>query len=90
MLDNAIEQERRGYSSEPDEQVTQLHRYYWGIAQNDFPLLGMEKPAGVPAGNLWIGLKPSLPGGMKLRRKMGNVDLELRGKSGQEEAFRKI
>lgn len=81
ILTDAIKQQRRGYTAEPNERVTQLHRYYWSIARADYPELELDEPTGVPKGNLWIRFKiPHLPRDVKLRHKMGkgNVDIEFR------------
>lgn len=90
MLSEAIEQNRRGYNSEPDDQVTELHRFYWTVARENYPDLGMEKPKGVPEGNLWVRFKPILLSkDVQLIHKMGrgDVDLQLSVSADQEGEF---
>jgi hypothetical protein len=91
MLQDAIDQGRRGYVAKPDEQVTAFHRYYWTIARDDFPELGMGEPDGVPSGNPWVRFKPSaLPSDVKLIHKTirGHIDLQFSGMAEQADAFR--
>jgi len=90
MVSEAIEQNRRGYTREPDEDVTLLHRYYWELARECYPELGMDRPDGVPGGNLWVRFDPStLQTDVKLIHKMGrgNVDLQFSGTADQADAF---
>lgn len=90
MVNEAIEQNRRGYTREPDEDVTSLHRYYWELARDRYPELGMDRPDDVPGGNLWIRFDPStLPTDVKLIHKMGrgDIDLQFSGTADQAEAF---
>lgn len=90
VLTEAIEQNRRGYVSEPDEAVTAIHRQYWAIANEAFPELGMEQPDGVPSGNLWVRFKPrALPADVQLVHKMGrgDVDLQFSGAAESAEEF---
>lgn len=90
-LTHAIEQGRRGYTAEPDEAVTDLHQYYWTIARENFPKLGMDEPSGVPSKNSWVRFKPAiLPNGVELIHKMGkgNVDLQFSGAAKREDILR--
>lgn len=90
MLTEAIEQNRRGYTPEPDEDVTSLHLYYWQLAHDRYPEIGMEEPNGVPKGNLWIRFKPAaLPREVQLIHKMGrgDVDLQFSGAAERAEEF---
>ncbi|WP_157972773.1 PD-(D/E)XK nuclease family protein [Haloprofundus halophilus] len=90
LITEAIEQNRRGYTREPDEEVTSLHRYYWELARDNYPELGMDRPDGVPSGNLWVRFDPpSLPTDVKLIHKMGrgDVDLQFSGAADLPDAF---
>lgn len=53
MLDEAIEQNRRGYSPTPHAGVTQFWLDYWNLVNEEFPQLCMKKPGQVPAGSDW-------------------------------------
>lgn len=91
MLANAIEQARRGYVSEPDEQATSFRHGYWNIAHDEFSELEMDEPIGVAAGNSWERFNPSvLPNDVELVHKMdrGVVDLTFGGRADQEDEFR--
>lgn len=90
MLTDAIEQKRRGYTPETDEDVSALHQYYWELSHDRYPELGMDRPDGVPAGNLWVRFSPhSLPKGVNLIHKMGrgDVDLQFSGASENMDSF---
>jgi hypothetical protein len=78
MLTHAIEQKRRGYTPEVDDQVTSLHEYYWEKSQQGYAELGMKQPEGVPAGNLWVRFAPGgLPNDISLIHKMGRGDVDM-------------
>lgn len=90
MVSEAIEQNRRGYTREPDEDVTSLHHYYWELVRDRYPELEMDRPDGVPSGNLWVRFDPpTLPTNVKLIHKMGrgDIDLQFSGTAEQADAF---
>lgn len=90
MLSEGIDQNRRGYDAEPDEDVTELHRRYWRIARDRAPELGVKRPDGVPSGNLWIRFRPAaLPSDTNLIHKMGRgtVDLQFSGAAERRDDF---
>jgi hypothetical protein len=92
MLTEAIEQGRRGYTPEIDEDVSALHQHYWELSHERFPELGMDRPDGVPSGNLWVRFDPSgLPSEVQLIHKMGrgDVDLQFSGAASEIDSFQR-
>jgi len=82
LIEEAIEQNRRGYRGVPHGGVTQFWLDYWKLSKTEFPELQMRKPTKIPANSDWPRFKPR---GMnpdfvvihKLRR--GAVDLTISG-----------
>lgn len=90
MLTDAIEQKRRGYTPEIDKDVSELHQYYWELSHDRYPELGMNRPDGVPAGNLWVRFNPhGIPKEINLIHKMGrgDVDLQFSGAAEDTDSF---
>ena len=59
MFKEAIDQNRRGYTPETDQMVTQFWQDYWHFCDKHFPELEMSKPGNKPAGSDWPVFKPS-------------------------------
>ncbi|MBM3997134.1 MAG: hypothetical protein FJ303_23735 [Planctomycetes bacterium] len=80
MLDEAIEQNRRGYSPTPHPGVTQFWLDYWHLVNAEFPQLRMKKPGQVPAGSDWPEFRnPELGPSRVIVHKLasGVVDLQI-------------
>jgi hypothetical protein len=93
IIENAIEQNRRGYRAIPHGGVTQFWLDYWELSRTEFPELQMRKPTGIPANSDWPRFKPK---GLnsdfvvihKWRR--GAVDLTIRGAGDNIERLTKL
>lgn len=84
VLDEAIEQNRRGYSPVADDDVTAFWCGYWDLATNNFPSLEMPRPGIKPANSDWPDFRPGILGKeLNIVHKMaqGYVDLQVRGAS---------
>ena len=82
ILDEAIEQNRRGYSPVADDRVTLFWLSYWELARDQFSALEMTQPGIKPANSDWPDFRPNALGGeLNIVHKMaqGNVDLQVRG-----------
>lgn len=82
MVQEAIEQNRRGYSPNPHSGVTQFWMDYWELANAEFSALHMRKPSKIPANSDWPTFRPTKLGkGRRILHKlaMGVVDLEIDG-----------
>ena len=82
MMNEAIEQSRRGYSPTPHQAVTQFWLAYWEIARVEFPELKMRKPSKIPAASDWPQFRPRALGPKRvIRHKLSSavVDLEIGG-----------
>ncbi len=82
LIQEAIEQNRRGYTQVVDEQVTKFWKNYYILATAEFPELAMRRPRGIPLGSDWIQFRPkALPKRCLIRHKLtrGYIDLELAG-----------
>jgi hypothetical protein len=80
MVQEAIEQNRRGFRSAPHPGVTQFWSDYWNLACREFPQLHMKQPRPLAAGNDWPEFRPSALGsGRRIVHKLafGTVDLEI-------------
>jgi hypothetical protein len=81
-LDEAIEQNRRGYSPVAEDDVTQFWLSYWKVANEQYPALEMPCPGIKPANSDWPDFRPSELGkGLNIVHKMaqGYVVLQVRG-----------
>lgn len=82
MIQEAIEQNRRGYKAIPDARVTSFWKNYWEYAINKYPSLRMAQPGKKPANASFINFYPeSLPKHYQLLHKVvhGFVDLQIPG-----------
>lgn len=82
VIQEAIEQHRRGYRPEPHADVTAFYQDYYRTLMAECPELRMRKPGGVPAKSDWVRFYPQgLAARFRLRHKMrfGRVDLEMAG-----------
>ncbi len=82
ILNEAVAQNRRGYTVKPDERVTEFWSKYWLLASNKFPELELKKPGIKPANSDWLYFRPSVFDKRfsivhKLER--GDVDLQIAG-----------
>lgn len=86
MMEEGIEQNRRGYNAKPNEFVSELFLQYWELCSVNYPELGMKKPEKIPARSDWIYFKPlEFSKGIKIVHKMakGYLDLQISGGAGQ-------
>jgi hypothetical protein len=58
MIQEGIEQNRRGYQPEISKEMTQFVIDYYAFASSQFPQLGMQEPRPRPAGSTWIMFYP--------------------------------
>jgi len=81
MLNEAIEQKRRGYSPETDENVTEFWKSYWEYCRENYPELEMKDPKSKPPHSDWPRFTPSslgVPGAVIIHKlHLGFVDLAL-------------
>lgn len=88
MLQEAIEQNRRGYCAVPHEGVTKFWLDYWQLANVEYPQLRMKKPGPIAAGSDWPEFR-NIELGQKRRivhkLEKGAVDLELQSVGGVAE-----
>ena len=92
ILQEAIEQNRRGHNPETDINVTKFWTNYWQYATANHPELGMQKPDKKPSQASFIYFKPSLPNGLSLVHKLDKsaVDLQIAGMAGRVDEFSDI
>ena len=93
MLSSAIEQNRRGYSPLPHDDVTKFWLSYWRLASESFPLLEMPQPGSKPANSDWPDFRPrELGGRFNIVHKMaqGYVDLQFRNAAGRIDEIRRL
>lgn len=91
IMNEAIEQNRRGYTAVVDPRATAFWHDYWDVVNLNHPELELRHPGNRPAGSTWIQFRPArLPRGWVLQHKAerGDVDLELRGMAGALEDYR--
>ena len=82
MMQEAIEQNRRGYTAVPDSRVTSFWNDYWEYSVRNYPDLRMARPGKKPASASFINFYPeSLPTTYQLIHKVvhGFVDLQIPG-----------
>jgi len=82
LINEAIEQNRRGYQSKPDAVMTRFCSQYWAYVVEEFPELKMDDPGlkGISSRSDWRYLKnPALGKGRHLIHKwpQGVVDLQI-------------
>jgi hypothetical protein len=82
LINEAIEQNRRGYKVNPDERVTEFWSKYWALSIQQYPELEMKKPGIKPANADWPNYRPSsLNKRISIVHKLerGDVDLQVAG-----------
>jgi hypothetical protein len=80
LMQEAIAQNRRGYTTIPDARVTSFWRDYWEFATQNHPKLRMDQPGSKPANSSFIYFYPeALPKNFQLIHKVnsGFVDLQI-------------
>lgn len=93
FLNEAIEQNRRGYQPVPDEAATRFWYHYWNFVQSQYPSLDMKKPGVVPAFSDWPEFRnEELGRGNKIVHKLyrGIVDLHLEGMGKKVDGLREM
>jgi hypothetical protein len=93
LIREAVEQNRRGYTLNPDHRVTEFWRKYWEFSTNQHPDLEMKQPGIKPANSDWPYFQPSLLDRRfsivhKLER--GYVDLQISGAADKLELLRDL
>jgi hypothetical protein len=91
LIREAVEQNRRGYTLNPDHRVTEFWRKYWEFSNTQHPDLEMKQPGIKPANSDWPYFQPSLLDRRftivhKLER--GYVDLQISGAADKLELLR--
>ena len=82
LIEEAIEQNRRGYRPVPHGGVTQFWLDYWELSKAEFPELQMRRPTKIPANSDWPRFKPRgiNPDFVVIHKwSRGAVDLTIRG-----------
>ena len=82
LIEEAIEQNRRGYRAVPHGGVTQFWLDYWELSKAEFPELQMRRPTKIPANSDWPRFKPRgiNPDFVVIHKwSRGAVDLTIRG-----------
>lgn len=82
LIQEAIEQNRRGYTINPDKRVTDFWYKYWELSIQQYPELEMKKPGNKPANSDWPYFRPSkIKKGLSIVHKLerGDVDLQIAG-----------
>lgn len=90
LIEQAIDQSKRGYTPQIDERVTRFCQEYWLCASREFPELEMSRPRPKPASSTWLGCRPhGMPADRYIWHKMdkGRVDLEIMGAASSVEAL---
>jgi hypothetical protein len=82
IIQEAIEQNRRGYQLIPDQKVSKFWLKYWELASVKYPQLGMRQPGLKPSKSSFVYFQPAeLEKDFRLVHKMehGSVDLQISG-----------
>ncbi len=93
VLLSAIEQQRRGYSPEIDEHVSQFWIAFWQTSLDRCPRLGMSEPGLKPAGAGWIWVRPPELGSSRriaFKLLLGIVDLQIDGAVDKTESIDQV
>ncbi|MGY0560418.1 PD-(D/E)XK nuclease family protein [Luteimonas sp. A277] len=93
MLNSAIEQNRRGYSPLPHDDVTEFWLSYWRLASESFPSLEMPRPGNKPVNSDWPDFRPrELDSRFNIVHKMahGYVDLQMRNAAGRVDEIKRL
>ncbi len=80
IMNEAIEQNRRGYTSIPDSKVSSFWHDYWIFASQNYPEIGMRMPGKKPSNSTFIYFYcESLPKRYQLIHKVehGYVDIQI-------------
>lgn len=93
LINEAIEQNRRGYTVNPDDRVTDFWSKYWALSSQRYPDLEMKKPGVKPANSDWPDFHPAVLGKNltivhKLER--GDVDLQISGAAEKIEGLKQL
>jgi hypothetical protein len=92
LVEEAIEQSRRGYQPEDHPAVHQFWQRYWETVKTEFPELRMSRPkAIIPFNSDWPNLHaPGVRRGWRIIHKwnLGYVDLKLPSRGGQVDDIR--
>lgn len=90
IIDEAINQNRRGYTKLIDDTVSTFWNQYWNLAKDEFPELRLSRPDTRPSKSFWIQFpNAKRPKGCCLQHKAdrGVVHLELRGRASEMGRF---
>ncbi|NEQ54018.1 MAG: PD-(D/E)XK nuclease family protein [Leptolyngbya sp. SIO3F4] len=82
LINEGVQQNRRGYTIIPNELVTDFWSKYWSHAAHKYPELEMKKPGLKPANSDWPAFRPSsLDKRFSIVHKLqrGDVDLQIAG-----------
>ena len=93
LIKEAIEQNRRGYTVNPDERVTDFWFKYWEFSVINYPKLEMKKPGIKPANSDWPDFRPSfLDKRFSIVHKLerGDVDLQISAAAGELELIQEM
>jgi hypothetical protein len=93
IINEAIEQNRRGYTITPDERVSDFWSKYYNFANLNFSSLEMAKPGPKPSESDWPDFRPkALKKKMAIIHKLsrGAVDLQIAGKGDSLDELSKI
>ncbi len=93
LIQEAIEQNRRGYTINSDKRVTDFWFQYWKLSIERYPELEMKRPGIKPANSDWVYFRPSiLKKGISIVHKLerGDVDLQIAGASGKLELIENL
>ena len=85
LIDEAIEQNRRGYVIIPNEKVSAFWNNYWKYAEKHYPQLEMKRPGHKPTDADWPYFRPgTLNKSFNVVHKLGRgyVDLQISGAAG--------
>jgi len=78
VINEAIEQNRRGYQPELDKKMTEFAKVYWQIGQEKHAYLNIEPPRDRPAESTWIMFKPDeLPKNLQLAHQLDSGKVRL-------------
>ena len=75
IVQEGIDQNRRGYQRIPHAVVTRFWQDYWKIASTEYPHLQMENPGPVPARSDWAQFKAD--SGLWIKHKLDKGSVEL-------------
>ena len=91
IVDEAIEQNRRGYTIQPDDKVTLFWSKYWKYSIQEHQFLNMKKPGLKPGKADWPEFRPScLNNKISIVHKLerGDIDLQISGAAGRVDTLK--